>query len=70
MNWIDTPESSNISRFAYEPQAQVLTVEFKSGGVYNYFDVPQATFDQMRAAPSKGSFHATFIKGNHRYARL
>lgn len=70
MNWIDTPESSTIARFAYEPSAQMLTVAFKSGGEYQYFDVPQSVFEQMQAASSKGQFLAQSIKGHYRYARV
>lgn len=70
MNWIDTPESSNISRFGYDADKCVLSVEFKSGGVYDYFDVPAAIFEQMQAAPSKGQFLAQNIKGHYRYARV
>lgn len=69
MNWIETPESSNIARFAYDSSSQVLTVEFKNGGTYNYFDIPEVAFDQMRAASSRGQFLAQQIKGNYRYAR-
>lgn len=69
MNWIDTPESSNISRFGYNTDTSVLTVEFKSGGTYEYFDVPAAVFEQMQAASSKGQFLAQNIKGRYRYAR-
>ena len=35
MEWIETPESSNIARFGYENQT--LTVEFLNGGTYNYW---------------------------------
>ena len=34
MEWIDTPESSNIVRFGYDSQAQILAVEFKAGSSY------------------------------------
>jgi len=70
MNWIDTPESSNISRFRYDESSQVLGVEFKSGGEYQYFDVPQGVFEQMKTAASKGQFIAQNIKGHYRYARV
>jgi hypothetical protein len=70
MNWIETPESSNIARFRYDEKAHVLTVEFKNGGTYNYYDVPQGVFDQMKAAPSKWEFLARNIKGAYRYARV
>lgn len=70
MNWIETPESSNISRFAFDGSNMVLTVEFKNGGTYQYFDVPEGIFEQMRTAESKGRYLAQNIKGTYRYARL
>lgn len=69
MNWIETPESSNIARFAYDETSNILIVEFLKGGTYNYYDVPQVIFDQMKAAPSKGQFLAQNVKGIYRYAR-
>lgn len=69
MNWIETPESSNILRFGYDEDTQVLSVEFKNGASYNYFDVPEPIFDRMKSAGSKGQFLATNIKGLFRYAR-
>ena len=69
MNWVSSPESSTIAGFGYVKDTQVLTVEFKNGGRYNYYDVPEGIFDQMKAAPSKGQFLAQNIKGRYRYAR-
>lgn len=70
MNWIETPDSSSITRFRYDEKARVLIVEFKNGGTYNYYDVPQMVYEQMHAASSKGQFHAQKIKGAYRYARV
>lgn len=70
MTWISTPESSNIAGIGYDSSTQVLTVEFKQGGRYNYYDVPEATFEQMKSAPSKGQYLAQHIKGRYRYARV
>ena len=70
MSWIETPDSSNIARYKYDDKARVLTVEFKNGGTYNYYDVPQGVFEQMKTAPSKGEFLARNIKGAYRYARV
>jgi hypothetical protein len=70
MSWIETPDSSNLARFRYDEKAHVLTVEFKNGGTYNYYDVPQGVFEQMKSAPSKGEFLARSIKGVYRYARV
>ena len=70
MDWIETPESSNIARYRYDEIAHVLTVEFKNGGTYSYYDVPHGVFEQMKSAPSKGEFLARSIKGAYRYARV
>jgi len=69
-DWIDSPESSNIARFGYDETNQVLFVEFTNGNVYQYFDVPNTVFEQMKTAPSKGSFLAQGVKGTYRYARV
>lgn len=69
MDWIYTPESSNITGFRYDSDSHVLTVEFKSGERYNYYDVPERLFEEMKAASSKGQFLAQHIKGTYRYAR-
>jgi len=69
MNWIETPESSNIARYRYDDTARILTVEFRSGGRYNYYDVPQVVYNEIKVAPSKGQFLATRVKGAFRYAR-
>jgi len=70
MNWIKTPESSNIARYRYNSNAMILTVEFKNGVAYDYYDVPNMVFDQMMVAASKGQFLAQRIKGVYRYARV
>ncbi len=70
MEWIDSPESSNITRFGYDQDHQILAVEFNRGGTYNYFDVPEHVFEQMRMASSKGQFLAQSVKGVYRYARI
>ena len=70
MDWIGTPESSNIARFAYDKGSQVLTIEFKKGGSYQYFEVQEAVFEGMKSADSKGQYFAQNIKGVFRFARM
>ena len=69
MSWIETPDSSNVARYRYDAKRHVLTVEFNSGGIYNYYDVPQVMYERMNGASSKGQFHAQNIKGTYRFAR-
>ena len=70
MDWVETPESSSIARFRYDRANQVLTVEFVHGAAYNYYDVQEFIFEQMRTASSKGLFLSQNIKGRYRYARV
>lgn len=70
MKWIEASESSAIARFGYDGASQELMVEFKHGAAYNYFDVPESVFEQMKTAPSKGRFFSDNINGQYHYTRL
>ena len=51
--------------------AMTLEVEFLSGAVYQYFDVPQSIYDGLMAADSHGKYFAAYIKkGGYRYVRV
>lgn len=67
--WISTPQSSNVAGFGYNETTQVLTVEFKNGNRYNYYDVPSSIFEGMKSAPSIGGYLHANVKGCYRYAR-
>lgn len=62
--------SSNIASIGYDPGSMTLEVEFKNGAVYQYFDVPDAVYQEFMRADSKGQFLARNIKHNYRYVRL
>ena len=50
--------SSNILSIGYDEESQVLEVEFKYGGIYQYIDVPKDVYDNLMSAPSIGkTFH-------------
>jgi KTSC domain len=53
---LHTVESSMIQAFGYEAETQTLMVIFSSGKTYRYFDVPPEVYQQLLAAPSKGSY--------------
>ena len=40
----------------YDPRKQILTVVFRDGTWWNYYDVPQDLWDGFRAAESKGQY--------------
>lgn len=63
--------SSNIASIGYDPGNMVLEIEFLSGSVYQYYDVPQSIYDGLMAADSHGKFLAAYIKnGGYRYAQV
>lgn len=63
-------DSSNISSIGYDEDSLTLEVEFHSGAVYQYFDVPLNVFEGLRDAGSKGQYFAQHIKGYYRYAKI
>jgi len=62
--------SSVILRFTYEPRSRALDVEFVSGRLYRYADVPPETADAFRAAFSKGRFFNTRIRDHYTCVEL
>jgi hypothetical protein len=54
--------SSAITSVGYEPDWEVLEVEFQSGAVYDYFEVPPEVYRALMEAPSKGHYLAAEIK--------
>ncbi len=49
-------ESSNLKSASYNTEDETLSVTFKSGGSYEYYKVPWATFTKLRLAESQGRF--------------
>lgn len=54
--------SSQINAIGYAPATQAMRIEFKSGALYEYANVPQDVFDAFSAAPSIGSHFYKHIK--------
>ena len=62
-------DSTSISLIRYEPAYRILEVQFKSGEIYQYFDVPARTYRMFQRAPSKGAFLNYYIKNKFHYVR-
>lgn len=54
-------ESSTISAVAHEDES--LFVQFKGGGIFEYAKVPDAVYNELLAAKSKGAYFNKHIKG-------
>jgi hypothetical protein len=63
-------DSSNIEAVGYDEDSSTLQVEFKNGGMYQYFDVPENVFVGLRDASSVGGYLAAAIKGTYRYSKV
>lgn len=66
----ETPQSSNIKRVAWDKSKLKLTVEFKSGGIYEYMGVPQKIYDGFKKAPSAGKYFWANIRNVYPYRRV
>lgn len=55
-------QSTNIKSIAYDPDAQLLEVEFTSGSKYQYARVPPELVDGMKSAGSIGGYFHTRIR--------
>ena len=62
--------SSNVASAGYDDATRTLEIEFHSGGIYQYFDVPRPIFEGLMSAGSPGGFLHEQIRGVFRYARM
>lgn len=58
-------ESSMITSFGFDSSISTLEIEFKSGAVWQYFDVPESVYYEMKSASSCGKFFHSSIKGQY-----
>ena len=63
-------ESSSLSEAGYDPDRQMMEVEFRNGGLYRYLDVPAEVYREFEGADSKGRFLNLRIKPAYRCLRV
>lgn len=54
-------ESASIRSIGYDRPRHVLEIEFRSGAIYEYAEVPQRLYEEMLLTESKGRFFQTRI---------
>ena len=62
--------SSNLKSVGYDNVSHTLEIQFHSGGVYQYMNVPPSVFAALMAASSHGSFFARAIRNCYHYRRV
>ena len=65
-----TVQSSLLAGVAYDNGQAILQLEFRSGSVYRYFQVPCQTYQALLQANSKGAYFNRHIRGIFHYAPL
>lgn len=63
-------ESSSLAAAGYDAATATLEVEFRHGGVYRYFLVPQSAWRAFQAASSKGRFFVAEIRDHYPFERV
>ena len=62
--------SSVIAATRYNARTRTLQVEFRTGRVYRYFNVPRKVYEELISAPSEGEYFNTRIRNSHRYREM
>lgn len=63
--------ASSVIRFShYEPQTSELDIEFVSGRMYRYFEVPRAVAEALERGPSMGRVFNAAIRDSFPFRRL
>lgn len=62
--------SSNIAAVGYDAESQTVHVQFLDGSLYAYKGVPEHEFENLRTAPSVGSYLNRNYKNIYPYQRV
>jgi hypothetical protein len=58
-------KSENLLAIDYDPQQKVITVTFKGGVIYLYYDVPEKVYRALITAESKGIYFSEHIRDQY-----
>lgn len=62
--------SSNINSAGYDSDTFTLEVEFNSGGIYQYNDVPEEVYSEFIQADSQGIYFNAHIRNVYSTTQL
>ena len=62
--------SSSISSVGYDPKTLTLEVQFRSGEIYKYEEVPEDVYIGLMDAPSKGSYINDVVKNTYEFNKV
>lgn len=62
--------STQISETAWDKDSGTLSVTFKTGATYEYFNVPEGVWADMLTAESVGKYLNAVVKGNYEFEKV
>jgi hypothetical protein len=62
--------SSDLAAVDFDDWSGTLTIEFHSGGVYEFYHVPPSEYDGLLNASSHGRYFHAQIKDQYPYRRI
>lgn len=62
--------SSNLAAIGYDPDTEILEVEFLNGSVYEYKNVPQVVYDELMSSSSHGTYFNSQIRNTYPSAKI
>lgn len=62
--------SSSLAAVGYDSELEILEVQFRHGGIYQYLNVPAFMHERLMTADSLGRFLNFEIKGRYPEAKL
>jgi hypothetical protein len=58
-------QSSHLQRYEYDPNSQVLTIQFVNGAIYQYSGVPITEFYNMAQSGGAGGYFWSKIRDKY-----
>lgn len=62
--------SSVVRKYHYDPDTKTLRINYVSGMIYDYLNVPEEVYLEMKNAFSKGTFLNEKIKKNYDFKKI
>jgi hypothetical protein len=63
-------ESTTMRSVGYNQTKQILEIEFQSGMIYQYLDIPPAIYKELLEAESKGRYFNSEIRDTYEFVRV
>lgn len=63
-------ESSDLASLGYDKEMKILEVEFVSGSVYQYVNVPENVYIELLKSESKGGYFNKHIRDGYQSSKV